>query len=66
MSEIVIGEKTVGGDHPTYFVADIAANHDGEWDRFPAMRAKRYRSQHGMPDPVAARRWQRHQVLSLG
>jgi len=28
-----IGHSTVGIDHPTYFVADIAANHDGELDR---------------------------------
>lgn len=33
MSEIKIGEKTVGDDHPTYFIADISANHDGDLER---------------------------------
>jgi sialic acid synthase SpsE len=28
-----LGDKTVGIDHPTYFVADISANHDGQLDR---------------------------------
>ena len=28
-----MGSRTVGGDEPTYFIADIAANHDGELDR---------------------------------
>jgi N-acetylneuraminate synthase len=28
-----IGNKAVGPDHPTYFVADIAANHDGNLER---------------------------------
>jgi sialic acid synthase SpsE len=31
--EIRIGRHTVGLDHPTYFIADIAANHDGNLDR---------------------------------
>lgn len=31
--EIKIGSKTIGLDHPTYFIADIAANHDGDLDR---------------------------------
>jgi len=29
----VLGRHTIGVDHPTYFVADIAANHDGSLDR---------------------------------
>lgn len=33
MSEIKIKDKTVGGDHPTYFIADISANHDGDLER---------------------------------
>ncbi|MDQ3756262.1 MAG: N-acetylneuraminate synthase family protein [Actinomycetota bacterium] len=33
MTEIRIGRHTVGLDHPTYFIADIAANHDGSLDR---------------------------------
>ena len=32
-AEITIGGRAVGGDHPTYFVADIGANHDGDLDR---------------------------------
>lgn len=28
-----IGERNIGEGHPTYFIADIAANHDGSLDR---------------------------------
>ncbi len=31
--EIKIGTRTIGPDHPTYFIADVAANHDGDLDR---------------------------------
>jgi len=31
--EIKIGNKLVGEGHPTYFIADIAANHDGDLQR---------------------------------
>ncbi len=31
--QIRIGNHTVGEDHPTYFIADIAANHDGDLER---------------------------------
>ena len=31
--EIKIGKHIIGNDHPTYFIADIAANHDGSLDR---------------------------------
>ncbi len=31
--EIKIGTHTIGIDHPTYFIADIAANHDGDLER---------------------------------
>ena len=31
--EIRIGKHTIGLKHPTYFVADIAANHDGSLER---------------------------------
>lgn len=31
--EFQIGEKTIGLAHPTYFIADIAANHDGDLER---------------------------------
>lgn len=33
MKSIQIGGRWVGGDNPTYFIADISANHDGELDR---------------------------------
>ncbi len=31
--EIMIGSHTIGAKHPTYFIADIAANHDGDLER---------------------------------
>jgi sialic acid synthase SpsE len=31
--EIQIGKHTIGDDHPTYFIADISANHDGDLER---------------------------------
>jgi len=31
--EIQIGTRTIGLKHPTYFIADIAANHDGDLER---------------------------------
>ncbi len=31
--EIRIGSHTIGPGHPTYFIADIAANHDGDLER---------------------------------
>lgn len=33
MSEFTIGSRLVGSDAPTYFIADIAANHDGDLAR---------------------------------
>jgi sialic acid synthase SpsE len=33
MREIQIGNRKVGADHPTYFIADISANHDGDLTR---------------------------------
>ena len=30
---IKIGNRTIGKNHPTYFIADIAANHDGDLER---------------------------------
>ena len=32
-AEFTIGRRLVGSHHPTYFVADIAANHDGDLQR---------------------------------
>lgn len=31
--EITIGGRKIGLNHPTYFIADIAANHDGDLER---------------------------------
>jgi sialic acid synthase SpsE len=31
--DIKIGKHTIGEDHPVYFIADIAANHDGSLER---------------------------------
>ncbi|MCL4559658.1 MAG: N-acetylneuraminate synthase family protein [Chloroflexi bacterium] len=31
--EITIGSHTIGENHPTYFIADISANHDGSLER---------------------------------
>jgi len=31
--EIKIAGRTVGPNHPTYFIADVAANHDGDLER---------------------------------
>ncbi|MGB4595940.1 MAG: N-acetylneuraminate synthase family protein [Anaerolineaceae bacterium] len=31
--ELMIGNHLIGDKHPTYFIADIAANHDGDLDR---------------------------------
>jgi N-acetylneuraminate synthase len=33
MREIQIENKTISMNHPTYFIADIAANHDGDLER---------------------------------
>jgi sialic acid synthase SpsE len=35
--DIQIGNRLIGGDHPTYFIADIAANHDGDLGRARAL-----------------------------
>ncbi len=31
--DVKIGKHTIGEDHPTYFIADISANHDGDLER---------------------------------
>lgn len=33
MTSFRIGERSIGPDQPTYFIADIAANHDGDLER---------------------------------
>ncbi|MGA8273503.1 MAG: N-acetylneuraminate synthase family protein [Candidatus Sulfotelmatobacter sp.] len=33
MSVLKLGKKPVGAEYPTYFIADISANHDGDLDR---------------------------------
>lgn len=37
MSTIAIGGRTIGEANPTYFIADIAANHDGDLKRAVAL-----------------------------
>jgi len=37
MASIMIGERRVGPADPTYFVADISANHDGDLERAKAL-----------------------------
>ena len=37
MPTLKIGERIIGDANPTYFIADIAANHDGERDRAVAL-----------------------------
>ena len=37
MATVTIGERVVGEDNPTYFIAEIAANHDGDFDRAHAL-----------------------------
>jgi len=37
MSAFGIGDRLVGPDQPTYFIADIAANHDGDLERALAL-----------------------------
>jgi sialic acid synthase SpsE len=32
-TELIIENKRIGEDYPTYFIADIAANHDGDLKR---------------------------------
>jgi sialic acid synthase SpsE len=33
MTTLKLGKKAVGPEHPTYFIADISANHDGDLER---------------------------------
>ena len=33
MMEIKIGKNIIGENHPTYFIAEISANHDGDLER---------------------------------
>ena len=33
MKDIMIGKKIIGANQPTYFIADIASNHDGDIER---------------------------------
>jgi sialic acid synthase SpsE len=33
MATLKLGRKIIGDDKPTYFVADISANHDGDLER---------------------------------
>ena len=33
MAQVLVGERPIGGSAPTYFIADISANHDGDLER---------------------------------
>jgi sialic acid synthase SpsE len=33
LSELVVDGRRIGENHPTYFIADVAANHDGDLER---------------------------------
>lgn len=33
MTDFEVSDRSIGGTHPTYFIADISANHDGSLDR---------------------------------
>jgi N-acetylneuraminate synthase len=33
LCEIIINGQRIGEQHPTYFIADVAANHDGDLGR---------------------------------
>ncbi|HSO27990.1 MAG TPA: N-acetylneuraminate synthase family protein, partial [Anaerolineales bacterium] len=35
--DIKIGDRLIGDNHPTYFIADISANHDGDLERARAL-----------------------------
>jgi sialic acid synthase SpsE len=37
MGDILIGDRALGLAHPTYFIADISANHDGDLERAKAL-----------------------------
>jgi N-acetylneuraminate synthase len=37
MNAVRIGDRWVGDGHPTYFIADISANHDGDLERAKAL-----------------------------
>jgi sialic acid synthase SpsE len=37
MPEFNIADRTIGDGHPTYFIADIGANHDGQLERAKAL-----------------------------
>jgi len=37
MTEIRIADRLIGTNHPTYFIADISANHDGDLERAKAL-----------------------------
>ena len=37
MAEVRIEERRIGPEHPTYFIADISANHDGDLERAKAL-----------------------------
>ncbi|MBU2609587.1 MAG: hypothetical protein KJ606_01385 [Chloroflexi bacterium] len=42
--DIQIGSRSIGSNHSTYFIADIAANHDGSLERARLLIRRRKRT----------------------
>lgn len=61
MTSLMLGKKAVGWEHPTYFVADISANHDGDLDR--AKRLIRLCAQAGA-DAAKFQNFRAHKIVS--
>jgi N-acetylneuraminate synthase len=59
--EIKIGSSIIGHNHPTYFIADIAANHDGSLDR--AKKLIRLAKNAGA-DAAKFQNFQAHKIVS--
>ena len=60
-NEIFIGERRIAFDEPTYFIADIAANHDGDLNRAKDLIYKAKEAgadcakfQHFLPDKIVS------------
>ncbi len=61
MKNIKIGDKYIGWDNPTYFVADIGANHDGDLERAKELI---YLCAHSGVDAVKFQNFKAHKIVS--
>ena len=61
MSDLVIDGRRIGPAHPTYFIADIAANHDGDRDRALALIE---RAAEAGADAAKFQHFQAHTIVS--